>query len=165
MQEEVNEKVVALCIAGGKISGQALKDAMRMALQMMGQERGKDGGTKQKGRAVYHGKQSLKKLRSQNAELSNVEVTEGNIRSFEKYARKYQVDYCLKKDRSQVPPRYYAFFKAKDVDAMTAAFREYSGTQLRKGKKLSVRKKLEAVRDRVRERGERERQRERGVER
>src|SRR5699024_11466727 len=55
---------------------------------------------------------------------------------------KYEVDYCLKKDCSMEPPRYYVFFGAKDEASMTAAFKEYTGWQLKKSKKISVRKKL-----------------------
>ena len=84
----------------------------------------------------------MEKLKEQNCELSNIEITDGNIKSFEKYARKYNVDYCLKKDRSSEPPRYYVFFKARDVDSMTAAFKEYTGKSLNKTKKPSVRTKL-----------------------
>ena len=35
MQEEVNEKTIALCIKGGKISADILKAAMRKLLQEM----------------------------------------------------------------------------------------------------------------------------------
>lgn len=41
------------------------------------------------------------------------------------------------------PPRYYVFFKARDADVMTAAFKEYTGKSLNKDKKPSVRKKLQ----------------------
>ena len=41
------------------------------------------------------------------------------------------------------PPRYYVFFKARDADVMTAAFKEYTGQSLNKDKKPSVRKKLQ----------------------
>lgn len=77
----------------------------------------------------------MEKLKEQNCELSNIEITDGNIKSFEKYARKYNVDYCLKKDRSSEPSRYYVFFKARDVDSMTAAFKEYTGWSMKKSKK------------------------------
>ena len=77
----------------------------------------------------------MEKLKAHNRELSNIEVTDGNIRSFEKYARKYDIDYCPKKDRSAEPPKYYVFFKAKEVDSITAAFKEYTGWQLKKSKK------------------------------
>lgn len=32
------------------------------------------------------------------------------------------------------PPRYYVFFKARDADVMTAAFKEYTGKSLNKDK-------------------------------
>nr|WP_322101279.1 PcfB family protein [Sporofaciens musculi] len=54
------------------------------------------------------------------------------------------------------PPRYFVFFKAKDVDVMTAAFKEYTGKSLNKSKKPSVRRKLELVKERVAKHRERE---------
>ncbi len=36
----------------------------------------------------YHGKQSLKKLAQQNVQLSNIEITDNNIKAFEKVAKK-----------------------------------------------------------------------------
>ena len=60
-------------------------------------------------------------------------------------ARKYGIDYSLKKEVGADPPKFLVFFKAKDVDVMTAAFREYAGVELKKkqSKKPSVRKKLQ----------------------
>lgn len=58
--------------------------------------------------------------------MTNIEITDGNIKSFERVARKYGVDYALKKDTSGERPRYLVFFKARDADALTAAFKEYT---------------------------------------
>ena len=91
----------------------------------------------------YHGKQSLKKLTQQNIQLSNIEITDNNIKAFEKVAKKYGIDFSLKRDKSVDPPRYFVFFKARDVEVMTAAFREFTGKTLNKTKKPSVRKKLQ----------------------
>lgn len=163
MQDEVNEKTVSLCINGGKISARILKNAMAKALAKMEQEKRKG---QEKDTAVYHGKQSMEKLMKQNCQLSNIEVTNGNIKSFEKCARKYCIDFSLKKDTSVSPPRYFVFFKAKDVDVMTAAFKEYSGKQLTKSKKPSIRKKLSLAKERMAKHREREKtkQKERGPE-
>ena len=158
LQDEVNEKVVSLCIRGGKISAQILKASLQKLLREMeqSQKRQKISGKGQKKETVYHGKQSMEKLKAHNQELSNIEVTDGNIRSFEKYARKYGIDFSLKKDNSMSPPRYYVFFKARDVDVMTAAFKEYTGKQLSKGKKPSIRKKLMLAKERMAKHRERE---------
>ena len=55
----------------------------------------------------------------------------------------YSIDFSLKKDVTADPPRYHVFFKARDADVMTAAFKEYTGKSLNKDKKPSVRKKLQ----------------------
>lgn len=53
-------------------------------------------------------------LMEQDVQLTNIEVTDQNIRSFDRVARKYNIDYALKKDKSNNPPRYLVFFKARD---------------------------------------------------
>lgn len=161
MQDEVSEKLIALCINGGKISARIMKDAMEKALadlERSGQQERYNSSVKQKEkkRTVSHGKQSLKKLAENGSQLSNIEVTDGNIKSFAKCARKYNIDYSLKKDKSVSPPRYFVLFRAKDVDSITAAFKEYTGRTLNKAKKPSVRKKLELAKERVAKHRERE---------
>ncbi len=171
MQDEVNEKTVSLCVNGGKISARILKAALQKALAKMEQEKREDKQRKTeknvgKGDVIYRGKQSMEKLMRQDCQLSNIEVTDGNIKSFEKCARKYGIDFSLKKDTSISPPRYFVFFKAKDVDVMTAAFKEYTGKSLAKSKKPSIRKKLEQAKERTAKHRELEKtkQKERGPE-
>lgn len=66
-------------------------------------------------------------------------------------------------------PKYLVFFKAKDVDVMTVAFREYAGVELKKKqvKKPSVRKKLQKSVERKAKHRQRvkQRQKSRGQER
>ena len=147
MQDEVNEKTVSLCIRCGKVTANLLKAAMKKALVKMEQEKQKLKGQKQpkqdKEDKTYKGKQSMDKLMKQNVQLSNIVITDGNIKSFERVAKKYSIDFSLKKDVNADPPRYYVFFKARDADVMTAAFKEYTGQSLNKDKKPSVRKKLQ----------------------
>jgi len=147
VQDEVNEKTVSLCIRCGKVTANLLKAAMKKALTKMEQEKQKLQGQKQpkqdKEDKTYKGKQSMDKLMKQNVQLSNIEITDGNIKSFERVAKKYSIDFSLKKDVNADPPRYYVFFKARDADVMTAAFKEYTGQSLNKDKKPSVRKKLQ----------------------
>ena len=40
-----------------------------------------------------HGKTSVKKLVGEGVGVSSIEVTDGNIKSFERVARKYNVDF------------------------------------------------------------------------
>lgn len=128
MHEQVNEKAVALYIKGGKITGRLLAKAMQAFLKQA------RASPKPK-----HGKQSVKSLTKQGASLSNIEIGGDNIGTFQKTARKYNVDFALKRDDSESPPKWLVFFKAKDADALTAAFNEYSKITLRvKSRKPSI---------------------------
>ena len=137
MQEEVNAKVVALMIKGGKISAEVLKKALDKFVEEL--EKAQKQMSQPK---TYRGKQSVKHLVQQNAAISNIEVTDGNIKSFERTANKYGIDFALKKDTSEQPPRYLVFFKGRDVDVMTAAFKEFSAKKVKQQEKPSLRQKL-----------------------
>ena len=92
------------------------------------------------------GKVTVKELAKQNAGMVNIEITDKNIKSFERYARKYGINYALKKDKSKEPPVYLVFFKGRDQDALNAAFREFSQKQIQKANKPSIHKRLAAYR-------------------
>lgn len=121
MQDEVNTKVVAIAVKGGKITAEVLEKALKKFVEEI--EKAQKSHSQPK---TYRGKQSIKHLVSQNAAISNIEVTDGNIKAFEHTANKYGIDYALKKDTSEQPPRYLVFFKGRDVDVMTQAFKEFS---------------------------------------
>ncbi len=76
----------------------------------------------------------------------NIEITPKNIKSFERYARKYGINYALKKDKTKDPPVYLVFFKGRDQDALNAAFREFSQAKIRKANRPSIHKRLAAYR-------------------
>lgn len=102
----------------------------------------------------HHGKQTVKQLVRQDAGIQNIEITDKNIRSFERVARKYGIDYALKKDPGA--GRYLVFFKARDTDALNAAFAEYTAKTLKRNKsKPSVLARLahfkEVIRNRPRD--------------
>ncbi len=144
MQEEINQKTISLCVKGGRISASLLKAAMKKFLADMERRKqrsaqGRQAEGKQKD-VTAHGKQ----------------ITDKNIKSFDRVARKYSIDYSLKKDSSTDPPRYLVFFKAKDVDVMTKAFQEYAGVSMKKEKKVSIRKKLQIAKERVAKQRERD---------
>ena len=139
MQDEVNEKVVALSIKGAKLTAEMLQKAMKEVLSQVKKEVDKQ--------AIPHGKQTLRQLMKQNAGVSNIEITDGNIKAFESTAKKYGIDYALKKDTTEQPPRYLVFFKGRDADVLTAAFKEFSAKKLTQEQRPSIRKALAAFRD------------------
>ena len=160
MQEEVNDKTIALSVKTTKLTGTVLKVAMQKFLSEMAKQ-------KQKSKVQpKQGKQTMKQLMKKNTQITNIEVTDGNIKSFERVARKYGIDFSLKKDTSEQPPKYIVFFKARDVDVMTAAFKEYTANDLKKTNKPSLRKRLVKAMETVRKHREKvkEKNKDRGLQ-
>ena len=145
MQDEINENCVMVTINTAKMTAKILADALTKIISDMESEgnvnRARDGTP-----ATYRGKVQVRDL-AKEGEFSSIEITDGNIRSFEKHARKYGVTYALKKDRSREPPRYMVFFKAKEISKMESAFKEYTGWEMRRKEqakaKPSILKKLQ----------------------
>lgn len=131
MQEEVTGKTIALIVDGAKMTERVLEQAVKTFLHEI-----------QKGKQpkIYRGKQTLKQLAGQNAGLANIEISDKNIKAFSSVAKKYHVDFALKKDTSAEQPRYLVFFKSRDADAITAAFQEFTAQKLHR--KPSIRERL-----------------------
>ena len=135
MQDEINEKVIALSIRTTKLTAEMLQKSIRFMLSQIKKQLDKP--------VQHHGKQTLRQLMKHNTGVSNIEITDQNIRAFSVTAKKYGIDFALKKDTSGDIPRYLVFFKGRDADVITAAFREFSAKNLEKEKKPSIRKELE----------------------
>ena len=140
MQEEVESRTVTLAISTTKMTANVLKSAISKYLAYR-KEKVREGPVKP------CGKQSVKQLVGQNQGVSNIEITDRNIKDFERIARKYGIDFALKKDKSGEIPKYLVFFKARDADALTAAFKEYTAKTDRKKEKPSILKKLRRFKD------------------
>ena len=135
MQEEVEQRTVTLAVSTSKMTANVLKSAISKYLAYR-KEKAREGPVKP------CGKQSVKQLVGQDQGVSNIEITDKNIKDFERIARKYGVDFALKKDKSGDIPKYLVFFKARDADALTAAFKEYTAKTDRKKERPSVLQKL-----------------------
>ena len=119
----------------------------------------------QKHKEPSHGKIPVKKLVGQGEGAKSIEVTDSNIKSFERVARKYNVDFAVKRDKTTEQPKYLVFFKGRDADAVAQAFKEFVyGNEKRKGR-TSVREKLKRFRDAVSQNKNRERSREKNKDR
>ncbi|MCQ2501853.1 MAG: PcfB family protein [Lachnospiraceae bacterium] len=153
MQEEVENRTVNLVISSTKLTARAIitgyqkfnawqknKKAVKTAQ--------KNAALKEKANAKPTGKQTVQELIGQNQGVQSIDIAATDIKGFEKYANKYGVDYAVKKDISENPPRYLVFFKARDNDALTAAFKEYSASVLNtKQRKPSVLKELQKYKE------------------
>ena len=131
MQEEVENRTLTLVVSGTKFTGRLFKAAISKYMahrreKKLEKQRSRDSPVTPKG------KQTVKQLIGQNQGVSNIEINDPSIRDFERIARKYGVDYAVKKDRSTSPPKYLIFFKGRDADALTAAFSEYTQKKVKK---------------------------------
>ena len=109
-------------ISATKLSGRVLKAAITKLLAQLQAEK---QHRQQKGPVVHHGKQTVKQLVGQNQGVSTVESNDPDIKAFDRIARKYGVDYAVKKIKTPDKPKYVIFFKARDADALKQAFTEY----------------------------------------
>ena len=137
MQEEVEQRIVSLMISCGKLGEQEFRKAVAKLLEQLKNDRQKH----QYSKANPHGKMTVKQLAAKDKGLQSIEVTDQNIGSFNRIARKYGIDFAPFKVKGE--KRYMVFFKAPDADAMTAAFKEYTAKQVRKAERPSVLEKLQ----------------------
>ena len=141
MQEEVTQKVIAISFKAVQLTDTVLQQAIQKLLEAQKNHKNK----------LHTGKQSLKQLKKHGASLSNMEVTEQNIGGFRKVAKKYEMDFALRKDNTEQPPRFIVIFKGKDKDTTEQAFKEFVALKLDREKKPSVRKQLSEMRDKAKD--------------
>ena len=130
MQEEVEQRTVTLIVNTAKLTERELQKALVKLLAQMKAER-QHKPVKEK-----HGKMTVKQLAAQNRGMQSIPLSDANIGSFSRVARKYGIDYAPFKVKGE--DRYLIFFKGADQDAMTAAFQEYSDKLIKREKKPSV---------------------------
>ena len=100
MQEEVEQRVVTLIVNCSKLTEQELRKALAKLLEQM---------KSQKHSKQLHGRMTVKQLAAQNKGMQSIEVTDKNIGSFSKIARKYGIDFAPFKAKGQ--DRYLVFFQ------------------------------------------------------
>ena len=137
MQEDVENRTINFAISTTKLTGRTILAAARkfLARKFLQWRAGKTHG-----KPV--GKQSVKQLLRQDQGATNIEIEKTGIRDFKRILDKYGVDYAITKNHDD-PPRYLVFFKARDADTLTAAFKDYSAKLVNKEKRPSVLERLQ----------------------
>lgn len=145
MQEEIENRTVNLAISTTKLTARGI---IRLAAKGLAYIKRKSREAALKNEKP-DGRQTIQQLIGQNQGVTNIDISQTDLKGFEKYARKYGVDYAITKDKSVFPPKYLVFFKARDADAMTAAFNAYSAEVLAKSKRPSALNRLHELIDAV----------------
>lgn len=77
------------------------------------QEKGREKARKKIEKKKPHGKQTIKQLNAQGVQLSNIKITDENIKSFDRVARKYGIDYSLKKKSVRIHQNIWSSLRLK----------------------------------------------------
>ena len=106
MQEDIENKVVVLIEHCSKLTASELRRALEKVLAQA------KSGHSQKQTKEAHGKMTVKELAAKDKGMQSIEVTDSNIGSFNRVARKYGIDFAPFKVKGE--NRYLVFFKAPD---------------------------------------------------
>lgn len=117
INKEISTKTISFSIQTAKMTSDTLKNMLNDFLSKP---------------QNYHGQKVTYGNLAKQGKLDNIEITENNIGDFVKTARKYDIDYALKRDRSTSPPTYYVFFSSGKSQNFTKAFSEYAGKMQQK---------------------------------
>ena len=144
----MENRTLTLVVNGTKFTGRLFKAAICKYLahrkeKKLNKQRSRDAPVKPQG------KQTVKQLIGQNQGVSNIEITDANIGLFKPCAKKYGVDFTLRKDATTQPPHYIVIFKAKDADNMEQAFKEFTAKKLQREERPSIRKDIAASKEKA----------------
>ena len=132
MQEEVEHKTVNLAVKSSKVTAQVLYKGLKAFINHQKRKAAERAVEKDE---PVKGEQSVKELIGQGQGVSSMPIDDGGVKDFKKLCNKYGVDFAIVKDKTQDPPQFTVFFKAKDADAITQVLKEYSAKQMKKQQK------------------------------
>ena len=122
MQEEVNQRTMALSIRASKLTGKVLAAAFSKVVRAAKKHHQKALTPK--------GRQSVKKLMNHYGDKTSIPYV-GAPKDFDRIAKIFEVDYAFRKVS---PGHYLLFFKAAQAGDITQVMQKYSEKVLHKGK-------------------------------
>lgn len=166
IQEDIENKSVTLIINSSKLTGRTLATAF---IKLLRYSRNKLREHREEQQDVKpQGKQTIKELIAQNQGVEKTELADREeVRTFDRIAKQYGVDYAINKGVSpEGKKRYILFFKARDRSAIDQVMSAYAAEFMKKHKREHS--PIEAVVDPVKEivsDKKKDRLREKGMER
>ena len=129
MQEEIVEKSVDVAVRITNLTLDLILKALDAIIKGLEEKPGekpldaaKDPQTPEKPE-LKQGKQTLKELHKHNEGLATIELTDPNLRDLHKSMKKADIDFSCVKDGKG---KYTLFFKGKNAEEMTNAFKRYT---------------------------------------
>lgn len=151
MQEEVSQKSMAFIIQTGKMTGKVFLQAIEKYLAQERQRRQLNARDKAL-HPAYKGRMTIREMMKERSGLANIEIHDEHIHDFERIARRYGIEYAIKKERDKTPPHYLVFFRGRDTDVLQTAFSEFVRKRLKVQERPSLRDKLQQLRQQHKDR-------------
>ena len=144
MQEEISQRSITLIVQTGKMTGKVFLQAIQKYLDILKQQRELKAREKQL-HPAYQGRMTIRQLMKERSGLSNIEIHDEHIHDFERIARRYGIEYAIKKERNREAPHYLIFFRSRDTDVLQTAFNEFVKKRLKIQERPSLREKLQKL--------------------
>lgn len=137
IDEEISRSTIAISVRASKLTARGLAYALGEAAKKIRKSQ------------APQGKQTVKQLLRQVGETSAIDLP-GRAKDFDRVARRWGVDYAIKRVEKG---KYLLFFKAKQADAITGCFSEYSRRMMNRGRNRHVplREQLKRAQELVRD--------------
>lgn len=145
INEELTQSECNLALRVGSMTYLEIKKAIEKLLADL--ERYMNPVNKTAKPKLKHGKMTLKELQKQGDGLSTVELKDPHLRLLNKTLKNHNVDFAAVKDGKGM---YTLFFKGKDADTVTHAFKQYTQKLVKLDKSMgspSIAKDLAAAKE------------------
>ena len=148
INEDMTDREINLAVRVGSIAAAELKKALEKLINKLEQiKHNKPPNLPKepkepaipKSQDLKHGKQTLKNLHKHNEGLSSVELKTPNLRKLRQSMKKYDIDFACVKDGKG---KYTLFFKGKNAEEMTHAFKRYTGQMVKIADKKAIKADL-----------------------
>lgn len=137
IDEEISRSTIAISVRASKLTARGLAYALGEAVKKIRKSQ------------APQGKQTVKQLLRHGGEASAIDLP-GRAKDFDRVARRWGVDYAIKRVEKG---KYLLFFKAKQADAITGCFSEYSHRMMNRGRdrRVPLREQLKRAQELVRD--------------
>ena len=137
IDEEISRSTIAISVRASKLTARGLAYALGEAAKKIRKSQ------------APQGKQTVKELLRHGGEASAIDLP-GRAKDFDRVARRWGVDYAIKRVEKG---KYLLFFKAKQADAITGCFSEYSRRIMNRGRdrRVPLREQLKRAQELVRD--------------
>ena len=137
IDEEISRSTIAISVRASKLTARGLAYALGEAAKKIRKSQ------------APQGKQTVKQLLRHGGEASAIDLP-GRAKDFDRVARRWGVDYAIKRVEKG---KYLLFFKAKQTDAITGCFSEYSRRMMNRGRdrRVPLREQLKHAQELVRD--------------